>query len=71
MDESKIYIASEVRQLADDLETKGGKWEGWNAKFSISREPVELDPAKGECEDDGLHHWRGGDEVVFKITLTR
>ena len=61
-------VIDTLRQLADSLET--GSWRDWTAEMTQSRPGVELDPMAGECELDGVRHFRSGDEVTVTVVLT-
>ena len=61
-------VIETLRGLADSLET--GCWREWTAEMVQTRPTVELDPTAGECEHDGLRHFRSGDEVTVTLVLT-
>ena len=61
-------VAQALRQLADDVEA--GTYKDWIARLTMSRSPVELDPMAGECDLDGLRHFRAGDVVDVTLVLT-
>ena len=65
---ANLDVAQALRRLADDVET--GQYKNWIAQLNMSRSPVELNPMAGECELDGLRHFRPGDVVDVTLVLT-
>lgn len=61
-------VAQALRRLAEDVET--GKYKDWITQLNMLRSPVELDPMAGECDLDGLRHFRAGDVVDVTLVLT-